>query len=94
LETADLRVTKQLQRVDGKLQLVAPKTARSRRMLAVPASTARSLRRHRDRQLQEKAEGRQKMGRERICRPLTMAECQALCAAGTTRTLRASTAPW
>ena len=56
LETADLRVTKQLQRVDGKLQLVAPKTARSRRMLAVPASTVRSLREHRDRQLQEKAE--------------------------------------
>ena len=56
METADLRVTKQLQRVDGKLQLVAPKTARSRRMLAVPASTVRSLREHRDRQLQEKAE--------------------------------------
>jgi len=56
LETADLHVTKQLQRVDGKLQLVAPKTARSRRMLAVPASTVRSLREHRDRQLQEKAE--------------------------------------
>jgi len=56
LENADLRVTKQLQRVDGKLQLVAPKTARSRRMLAVPASTVRSLRKHRDRQLQEKAE--------------------------------------
>ena len=56
LETADLRVNKQLQRVDGKLQLVAPKTSRSRRMLAVPASTMRSLREHRDRQLQEKAE--------------------------------------
>src|ERR1700674_4485839 len=56
LETADLRVNKQLQRVDGKLQLVAPKTSRSRRMLAVPASTVRSLSERRDRQLQEKAE--------------------------------------
>jgi integrase len=56
LEVADLRVSKQLQRVDGKLQLVAPKTARSRRTLAVPASIVSSLREHRDRQEQEKTE--------------------------------------
>jgi integrase len=56
LEAADLRVSKQLQRVDGKLQLVAPKTSRSRRTLAVPSSIVRSLREHRDRQEQEKAQ--------------------------------------
>jgi integrase len=67
LETAELRVTKQLQRVDGKLQLVAPKTARSRRMLAVPASTAWRLREPRNRQLKEQADQIQKvLGSEQV----------------------------
>jgi integrase len=55
-ETANLRVSKQLQRVDAKLQLVAPKTARSRRTLAMPASTVKNLRERRERQIHEKAE--------------------------------------
>jgi integrase len=55
LEMGYLRVSKQLQRFDGETRLVEPKTARSRRTLALPASIARSLREHRDRQLKERA---------------------------------------
>jgi integrase len=50
-----LRVSKQLQRFDGETRLVEPKTARSRRTLALPASIARGLKNHRERQLEERA---------------------------------------
>jgi integrase len=55
LELGYLRVSRQLQRFDGETHLVEPKTARSRRSLALPASIARSLREHRDRQLKERS---------------------------------------
>jgi integrase len=54
LEMGYLRVSKQLQRFGGETRLVEPKTTRSRRTLALPASIARSLREHRDRQLKER----------------------------------------
>ncbi len=54
LEMGYLRVSKQLQRFGGETRLVEPKTARSRRSLALPASITRSLRDHRVRQLQER----------------------------------------
>jgi len=54
LEMGYLRVSKQLQRFDGETRLVEPKTTRSRRTLALPASIVRSLREHRDRQLKER----------------------------------------
>jgi integrase len=50
-----LRISKQLQRIDGRLQLVEPKTKRSRRTLALPQSIARSLAAHRIRQDRERA---------------------------------------
>lgn len=56
LELGYLRVTKQLQRLDGRSELVEPKTARSRRQVALPASIAKSLREHRDRQDAERIE--------------------------------------
>jgi integrase len=55
LEMGYLRVSKQLQRFNGETRLVEPKTARSRRTLALPASIARSLNEHRERQLQERS---------------------------------------
>jgi integrase len=55
LEMGYLRVSKQLQRFEGETRLVEPKTARSRRTLALPASIVRSLREHRARQLEERA---------------------------------------
>ena len=54
LELGYLRISKQLQRNDGKFQLVEPKTARSRRTLALPASIVHSLRDHRLRQADER----------------------------------------
>src|SRR5437016_10945619 len=38
LDMGYLRISKQLQRINGKLQLVEPKTKRSRRSLALPAT--------------------------------------------------------
>lgn len=55
LEMGYLRVSKQLQRFDGKTLLVEPKTTRSRRTLALPASITRSLKEHRHRQLEERS---------------------------------------
>lgn len=51
-----LRVSKQLQRIDGKAQFVEPKTTRSRRTLAMPASIVKALKEHHGRQQTEKAE--------------------------------------
>ena len=50
LDLGYLRVSKQLQRIEGRLQLVEPKTARSRRSLAMPATIVSGLREHRIRQ--------------------------------------------
>jgi len=54
LELGYLRVSKQLQRIDGRLQLVEPKTTRSRRSLAMPALIVAGLREHRTRQEAER----------------------------------------
>jgi len=54
LELGYLRVSKQLQRIDGKLQLVDPKTVGSRRTLVLPSSIVAKLRDHRIRQLDER----------------------------------------
>jgi integrase len=60
LKLGYLRISKQLQRNDGKFELVEPKTARSRRTLALPASIVLSLRDHRLRQADElRVSGRQ-----------------------------------
>jgi integrase len=54
LELGYLRVSKQLQRIDGRLQLVEPKTIRSRRSLAMPTAIVVGLREHRVRQDHER----------------------------------------
>jgi len=56
LDAGTLRVERSLQRVDGRLVTKAPKTARSRRTLAVPSSLAAALQAHRDRQAFEAEE--------------------------------------
>ena len=47
LEMGYLRVSKQLQRFNGKLQLVEPKTKHSRRTIAMPSTISRALAKHR-----------------------------------------------
>jgi len=54
LEGGLLHVRHQLQRLHGVISLVPLKTARSRRTIALPASTTASLRQHRQRQLEER----------------------------------------
>ncbi|MBI4235858.1 MAG: site-specific integrase [Chloroflexi bacterium] len=49
-----LQVRASLQRIDGRLQLVEPKTERSRRTIALPAMTMAALRAHKARQLEER----------------------------------------
>ncbi len=53
LDLGYLRVSKQLQRFNGKLHLVEPKTKRSRRSLAMPNTIAKGLSHHRARQTEE-----------------------------------------
>ncbi len=55
LDMGYIRVSKQLQRLDGKLQLVDLKTDRSRRTLVIPASIVDGLRQHKVRQAEERA---------------------------------------
>src|SRR5713226_6368859 len=55
LELGYLRISKQLQRVHGAPQLVEPKTAMSRRTLAMPPMITKSLEQHRVRQRQERS---------------------------------------
>ena len=50
LELGYMRISKQLQRIDGRLQLVEPKTSRSRRSLAMPSAIVLGLREHQNRQ--------------------------------------------
>lgn len=54
LDAATLTVRYQLQRVAGRLALVPPKTARSRRTVNLPAIVVDALTRHRDRQRWER----------------------------------------
>ena len=54
LQLGYLHVSKQLQRIDGRPQLVEPKTSRSRRTIAIPPSMVAALRDHRVRQGSEK----------------------------------------
>ena len=49
-----LTVRVALQRLDGRLQLVEPKTVRSRRTIALPQTAVSALRTHRAQQLQER----------------------------------------
>ncbi|MHB1324976.1 MAG: site-specific integrase [Thermoleophilia bacterium] len=52
-EAKTLRVRFALQRIEGKLQLVEPKSAKSRRTIALPNPTVKALKHHRKRQLEE-----------------------------------------
>jgi integrase len=54
LETGTLTVRQALQRVDGKLRLVEPKSVTSHRVVALPALVHEGLRAHRLRQLEER----------------------------------------
>ena len=54
LDAGILTVRGSLQRIDGRLQLFAPKTSRSRRTIALPQTAVAALRRHRVQQLQER----------------------------------------
>ncbi len=54
LDAGTLKVRVALQLINGKLQLVQPKTARSRRTIALPQSSVVALRAHRARQLEER----------------------------------------
>jgi integrase len=55
LDRGNLRVARALQRVDGKLVVKAPKTAKSRRTLRLPPSLVEALRGHRETQALERA---------------------------------------
>ena len=54
LERSQLRVRRSLQRLSGQLQLVPPKTDKSRRVLGLPAFVVQALHQHRSRQLEER----------------------------------------
>jgi integrase len=56
LDLGYLKVSKQLQRLDGKFLLVEPKTSRSRRTLVMPRAITESLRVHRTAQKAERPE--------------------------------------
>ena len=55
LQLGYIRVNKQLQRIDGTLQLVEPKTQRSRRTIVVPPTIRLALQEHRSRQDAERS---------------------------------------
>jgi integrase len=54
LEGGTLTVRKTLQRIAGEFVLLEPKTARSRRTIALPSVAVRALRTHRARQMEER----------------------------------------
>ncbi len=54
LDNRELRVRRALQRVDGKLRLVMPKSKQSQRVIALPDMVVKALHVHRARQLQER----------------------------------------
>jgi integrase len=53
-EARTLRVSYAIQRIEAKLQMVEPKTERSRRVLPIPETVLSALRTHRSRQLEER----------------------------------------
>ncbi len=53
-EHSTLRIAVNLQRINGMLLLVQPKTAKSRRILPLPPSLQQALRQHQQRQVQER----------------------------------------
>lgn len=55
-----MRISKQLQRINGKTELVEPKTPRSRRTLAMPVIIVDALKEHRSRQLSDKSQAAEK----------------------------------
>jgi len=54
LEAGTIRVAQALQRVNGRLEFVEPKSQTSRRTIPLPATVARALRAHRSRQLEDR----------------------------------------
>jgi len=54
LEAGELHVRQALQRIDGELQFVEPKSERSRRTVALPEVAVKVLKRHRNRQRKER----------------------------------------
>jgi integrase len=54
LDRGQLRVNHALQRQDGRLCMVPPKTARSRRVISLPALAVEALREHRDRLVEDR----------------------------------------
>ena len=54
LQKSQLQVRHSLQRINGKLQLVEPKSKRSRRLLRLPQIAVEALKRHRTRQLEQR----------------------------------------
>jgi hypothetical protein len=50
LNSRQLRVRQALQRADGKLRIIEPKTSTSRRTVVLPKLAVRQLREHRKRQ--------------------------------------------
>ena len=54
LEGGTLSIRHSLQRIDGSLKLVEPKTAKSRRTIAIPGFAWEALKAHRKRQVEEK----------------------------------------
>lgn len=54
LDEGEIRVSRSMQRIGGRLQLVELKTARSRRTVLLTEDTVSALRRHRARQLEER----------------------------------------
>jgi integrase len=71
LELGYIRVNRQLQRVHYKYELVEPKTARSRRHVAVPAAIIGALRAHKERQDSERDAARRRWHDTNLvfCRP-------------------------
>jgi len=56
-DVSTITVCQALQRVDGRLTFVEPKSRRSRRTIPMPPTVARALRAHRARQLEERLTG-------------------------------------
>lgn len=54
LDKRTVAVRQALQRIEGKLQLVEPKTARSKRVITLPKAAVATLKEHRIRQLEER----------------------------------------
>ncbi|GGW27830.1 hypothetical protein GCM10010320_03240 [Streptomyces caelestis] len=62
LDEGSLKIRTALQRVNGELTLTAPKTRRSERPVPLPAVCVDALRRHRERQAEEREAAREQGG--------------------------------